>query len=80
MQAAAGCLALDQSLLDQLLWKYSSAEEGQVATINAGSFVFDCLMAGRFGGLLFRELEREGWIIVVKLLRAHGGCLGVRRL
>ena len=52
MQAAAGCLALDQSLLDQLLWKYSSAEEGQVATINAGSFVFDCLVAGRFCGLL----------------------------
>ena len=24
--------------------------------------------------------EQEGWINVVKLLRAHGGCLGVRRL
>ena len=24
--------------------------------------------------------RQEGWIYVVKLLRAHGGCLGVRRL
>ena len=23
---------------------------------------------------------REGWIFVVKLLRAYGGCLGIRRL
>jgi hypothetical protein len=28
------------------------------------------------------QLSRRGehWIYVVKLLRAHGGCLGVRRL
>ena len=24
--------------------------------------------------------RQEGWIYVAKLLRAHGGCLGVRRL
>lgn len=27
-----------------------------------------------------RGVAGEGWIIVVKLLRAHGGCLGIRRL
>ena len=29
---------------------------------------------------LFAGESGEGWIFVVKLLRAYGGCLGIRRL
>ena len=45
--------------------------------IGSGSLIVNpvkpaVLSGGRLGG--------EGWIHVAKLLRAHGGCLGVRRL
>lgn len=45
--------------------------------IGSGSLIMNpvelaVLSGGRLGG--------EGWIHVAKLLRAHGGCLGVRRL
>jgi hypothetical protein len=38
------------------------------------------LLVRQSGASRFAGWAREGWMIVVKLLRAHGGCLGVRRL
>jgi hypothetical protein len=59
--------------------------DGVVSVVPGSSWMYTAgvesgwvLRVGRIGGWLFENCTVDASIFVVKLLRAHGGCLGIR--